>query len=216
MLASGLRRPVAQLILGWPIRQPPPVRSDGPDPLTLMTKMTSEPVDQSRFLSGRNPLGGKLNMGVMKFRLPSNEPSQRLPDYRKAYITGLDRTPGRVGIELRNGLMTCLRDTTESGRLFVPWPIDGYGTPIIGTATLAERPAPYSLAVELARGKLNDIRNQLADWPQMGLRSTPELGKALDEAKHAFVRAATSDRSARGLPEAAQSRWNRRRWPAIC
>ncbi len=36
--------------------------------------------------------------------------------------------------------------------------------PLVGTATLAERPAPYMLAVELARGKLNDIRNQLSDW----------------------------------------------------
>ena len=144
-------------------------------------------------------------MGVMKFRLPSNDLSQRLPDYRKAYITGLDRTPGRVGIELRNGLMTCLRDTTESGRLFVPWPIDGYGTPIVGTATLAERPAPYSLAVELARGKLNDVRNQLADWTGMGLRSTPELGRALDEAKHEFIRAATLADQPEACLSAAQS-----------
>ncbi len=118
-------------------------------------------------------------MGVMKFRLPSNNPTQRLADYRKAYITGLDRTPGRVGVELRNGLMTCHRDTAESGRLFVPWAIEGYGTPIVGTATLAERPDPYTLPVELARGKLNDIRNQLADWTQMGLRSTPELEQVL-------------------------------------
>ena len=48
------------------------------------------------------------------------------------------------------------------------------------------------LAVELARGKLNDVRNQLADWIQMGLRSTPELEHALDEAQRAFIRAATS------------------------
>ena len=136
-------------------------------------------------------------MGVMKFRLPSNEPAQRLPDYRKAYITGLDRTPGRLAVELRNGLMTCVRDTPESGRLFVPWPIEGHGMPIVGTATLAERTSPYMLAVELARGKLNDIRNQLSDWVQMGLRSTPELEKALAAAQHAFVRCATSDRSTR-------------------
>ena len=99
---------------------------------------------------GVDPPCGKLAMGVMKFRLPSNEPARQLADFRKAYITGLDRTPSRLGIELRNGLMTCVRDTTESGRLFVPWPIEGYGTPIVGTATLAERPAPYVLAVELA------------------------------------------------------------------
>lgn len=131
-------------------------------------------------------------MGVMKFRLPSNDPAQRASDYRKAYVTGLDRTPGRVGVELRNGLMTCVRETTESGRLFVPWPIEGHGTPIIGTATLSERPVPYVLAVELARGKLNDVRNQLADWVQMGLRSTPELDRALEQAQRAFIRAATS------------------------
>ncbi len=107
-------------------------------------------------------------MGVMKFRLPSNESALKAADFRKAYITGLDRTPSRIGVELRNGLLTCVRDTIESGRLFVPWPIPGYGTPIVGTATLAERPAPYVLAVELARGKLNDIRNQLADWTLMG------------------------------------------------
>src|SRR5271167_1957399 len=107
-------------------------------------------------------------MGVIKFQLPSNDSIQQPPDYRKAYITGLDRTPGRLAVELRNGLMTCVRDTTESGRLFIPWPIEGCGTPLVGTATLAERHAPYMLAVELARGKLNDIRNQLADWTQMG------------------------------------------------
>ncbi len=131
-------------------------------------------------------------MGVMKFRLPSNEPSQRLPEYRRAYITGLDRTPGRLAVDVRNGLMTCVRDTPESGRLFVPWPIEGHGTPFVGTATLAERLAPYTLAVELARGKLNDIRNQASDWAQMGLRSTPELQAALGEAQHLFVQCATS------------------------
>jgi hypothetical protein len=141
----------------------------------------------------------------MKFRLPSNEPALRGADFRKAYITGLDRTPGRLGIELRNGLMNCVRDTVESGRLFVPWPIPGYGTPIVGTATLAERPTPYVLAVELARGKLNDIRNQLADWTLMGLRATVELERALGEAQHAFIRAATStDRPDLSL-EAAQA-----------
>ncbi len=131
-------------------------------------------------------------MGVMKFRLPANEPGLQFADFRKAYITGLDRTPSRLGIELRNGMMTCVRDTMESGRLFVPWPIPGYGTPIVGTATLAERPAPYMLAVELARGKLNDVRNQLADWTLMGLRPTAELDEALGEAQRAFIRAATS------------------------
>ena len=50
-------------------------------------------------------------MGVMKFRLPANEANRKLPDYRRAYITGLDRTPGRLAVELRNGLLSCVRET---------------------------------------------------------------------------------------------------------
>src|SRR5438309_10317133 len=101
--------------------------------------------------------------------------------------------------------MTCVRDTTESGRLFVPWPIDGQGMPIVGTATLTERPTPYVLALELARGKLNDVRNQTADWAQMGLRIGPELEAATAEARRAFVAAAMSSDAPDACLAAAQS-----------
>lgn len=131
-------------------------------------------------------------MGVLKFLLTSPTLNARIPDLRRSYITGLDRTPSRLNLEFRSGLMLCHRDTSESGRLFVPWPVEGYGTPIVGTATLAERPEPYNLAVELARGKLNDVRNQLADWRQMGLRTPSELDAVLAEAHRAFIKAATS------------------------
>ncbi len=144
-------------------------------------------------------------MGVLKFRLTSPELASRFPELRKAYVTGLDRTPSRLGVELRNDLMTCHRDSNESGRLFVPWPVEGAGTPIVGTATLAERPEPYNLAVELARGKLNEVRNQLAEWRQMGLRTPADLDRTISEAHRAFVRAATSGDDPEGSFAAAQA-----------
>ena len=144
-------------------------------------------------------------MGVLKFLLPSNDLARRLPGFRKAYITGLDRTPGRFSVEFRNGLMACFRETSESGRLFVPWPIAGYGTPIVGTATLAERPSPYMLALELARGKLNDVRNQMADWIQMGLRVSPELAQVDGRGAKAFIQAAMSSDSPESCLAAAQA-----------
>jgi len=147
----------------------------------------------------------KRIMGVMKFRLPPNDATRKEPDYRKAYFTGLDRTPGRLAVELRNGVLTCMRESTESGRLFVPWPIEGYGMPLVGTATLAERSAPYMLAVELARGKLNDIRNQVSDWIQLGLRSSPELERRLGDAQKAFVVAATNTDRVQECLQAAQA-----------
>jgi hypothetical protein len=144
-------------------------------------------------------------MGVLKFQVTSPDLASRLPDLRKAYITGLDRTPSRLTVEFRQGQMVCQRDSGESGRLFVPWPVPGHGTPIVGTATLAERRDPYNLAVELARGKLNDVRNQLADWRQMGLRIPAELESLMTDALRSFVRATLSTDSPEASFEAAQS-----------
>lgn len=131
-------------------------------------------------------------MGVLKFRLNSPEPVHRAAELRKAYITGLDRTPERLAVEVRPGLLVCQRETPESGRLHVPWPVEGFGTPIVATATLVERAEPYDLGVELARGKLNEVRNQAADWAQMGLRLPAELEEVLNRARRVFARAATA------------------------
>src|SRR5579864_1563121 len=131
-------------------------------------------------------------MGALRFRITPPDLVSRCPDLRKAYMTGLDRTPGRVAVELRPGLLICYREFPESGRLHIPWPLDGYGTPIVATATLAEREEPYELAVELARGKLNEVRNQAADWKQLGLRTTPEFERFLGESQRTFAHAATS------------------------
>lgn len=129
-------------------------------------------------------------MGLFKFRLPSSESDPT--DLSQAYVTGQDRTPSRVRVEVREDVLTIHRDNSESGRIFVPWPVKGFGRPFVGTATLAERPQPYNLAVELARGKLNDVRNQLADWRQLGLKVPEDLQRHLSQASRSFARAATS------------------------
>ena len=143
-------------------------------------------------------------MSEMRFRFTSPEPTKNLTDLRKAYITGLDRSPGRGTVEVRNGMLTIRRVNPESGRLHVPWPVEGFGVPVIGTATLSERDEPYDLAVELARGRLNDVRNQLADWELMGLTAPPALLDSVAESQRAFARAATSasDPSAAALAAA--------------
>jgi hypothetical protein len=132
---------------------------------------------------------GAKFMGLIKFRIPSPLAEPRVADLRKSYVTGLDRTPSRLSVEVRKDLLICQRGTTESGRLFAPWPVEGVGSQFIGTATLGERAEPYPLAIELARGKLNDVRNQLADWKQMGLRVPVEMEQVLGEAMAAFVQA---------------------------
>ena len=49
------------------------------------------------------------------------------------------------------------------------------GTPVIATASLCERDAPYLLAVELARGKIGQVRNEAASWQESGLLLSDEF-----------------------------------------
>ncbi|CAN5722651.1 hypothetical protein BH23PLA1_BH23PLA1_19520 [soil metagenome] len=131
-------------------------------------------------------------MGVLKFRLTPPDLADQHPELLRAYVTGLDRTPERVAVELRPGQLICQRENPESCRLHVPWLVEGVGMPYVSTATLIERPQPYELAVELARGKLNDVRNQAADWAILGLRLPAEVENQLRQSRRAFARAATS------------------------
>ena len=140
-------------------------------------------------------------MAVFKYRL---SPHANRAALGRAYMTGLDRSATRLRVAVEGDLLICRREGEESGRLFVPWPIPGYGTAFVGTATLGERAEPYDLAVELARGKLNDVRNQLADWQLMGLRVGDALVAKLNEAQAAFFRAVTSRNEPEVAAESAQ------------
>lgn len=144
-------------------------------------------------------------MGVLKFRFDPPDLANELPELRSAYFTGMDRTPSRTGVELRSGLLICSREGPESGRLHVPWPVEGFGAVMLSTATLAERDEPYDLAVELARGRLNDVRNQAAEWSLMGLERPSEFDAKLTEAQRAFSRTATAQADPPGARHCAQA-----------
>jgi hypothetical protein len=56
---------------------------------------------------------------------------------------------------------------------------------------LIERDIPYQIQVELARGKVNQLRNQAADWLSGGLQMPDDLQQHIREATLAFARAVT-------------------------
>ena len=148
-------------------------------------------------------------MGIHKFRLPPPEVTTPPPDVRKGFIAGLDRMPARTLVELRPGLLLCHRDIPDSGKLHIPWPVAGQGMPMISTATLSERALPYDLLLELARGKLNDLRNQLADWKtHLLLQGSNDLDAKLREAQRLFARAATNQDDLLECSRSAQSSLN--------
>lgn len=96
-------------------------------------------------------------------------------------------TPGLVSIE--NGRLSIFRNISESGYLLVPWPIPSIGSIVTTTSTLRESEDPYRLLVELARGKLNQVRCQAAEWEGIGLRLPPGFQANMAAATSEFARA---------------------------
>jgi len=101
---------------------------------------------------------------------------------RQIYMCGIDRVPFEIHARRANGELILERVVSDSGSLHIPWPIEGAGPLVLSTGTLIERPEPYYLPLELARGKLGQVRNQQAEWGAIGLVVPDSLNLAVAEA----------------------------------
>jgi hypothetical protein len=133
-------------------------------------------------------------MGSMTFLLPnplSGAAAATLPEACIASAVGYsDQTPAPTQLQFGPGQLELTRAQNESGYLLVPWPVEPFGTLVVSTTTLRETTDPYRLLVELARGKLNQVRAQTAEWQSIGLHTGPDFDRALADLTRAFGRAA--------------------------
>jgi hypothetical protein len=131
-------------------------------------------------------------MGTMTFQLPPSLPAPVLRELGRACIAGgPDNMPWPSEVNAGNGRLTVRRTSDDSGYLAVPWEVDGAGLLMGTTATLMERPQPYQLQLELARGKVNQLRCQAADWIAGGLVLPDDLSQRIRQATLSFGRAVT-------------------------
>jgi hypothetical protein len=75
------------------------------------------------------------------------------------------------------------RSVSESGNFHILWDVPEHGRLALATASLVERPRPYSLPVELARGAVHRLRSQISDWQ---IADTP-VPDALEQAAKAIA-----------------------------
>jgi hypothetical protein len=139
----------------------------------------------------------------MRFQLPVGISADAVRELDRTCVAGgPDNMPWPTQLRITPTELAATRTVDESGYLVVPWKVEGAGRLIGTTATLMERPAAYNLLIELARGKVNQLRSQAADWRTGGLQIGPELQGHIDAASLAFVKAiaAGDDRS---VPELA-------------
>src|SRR5262249_50805329 len=109
---------------------------------------------------------------------------------RACVAGGPDNMPWPTEVRVEPEQLQVRRAVDESGYLLVPWEVGEIGRLMGSTATLMERPDAYCLPVELARGKINQLRGQAADWQAGGLVLTDELEKRIKDIGLAFGRAA--------------------------
>lgn len=129
-------------------------------------------------------------MGQLRFATPLRD---RLPGgaVEQAYLTGMEAVPFPSRNRTEGDQFVIVREVRESGNLHILWHVEGRGPLLLSTASLMERDRPYLLTVELARGTLNRLRNQQAQWLALGLTLPQGYEAKLREALHEFGRAAT-------------------------
>ncbi|MFN4259587.1 MAG: endo-1,4-beta-xylanase [Gemmataceae bacterium] len=141
-------------------------------------------------------------MGIMNFVLPAQmnlEAAQELE--RACIIGGPDNMPWPAHVTVESHRLSISRDVDESGNLVAPWDIAGLGRFMTTTGTLTEREASYFIQVELARGKVNQLRNQAADWRAGGLQVAPVLARSIHDLSMGFARVAAT------MPDAQAARF---------
>ena len=131
-------------------------------------------------------------MGTMTFQLPASLSADAARELKRSCMAGgPDNMPWPTELRIADHQLTVRRIVDESGFLLVPWSIEGRGQLMGTSATLIERPHPYNLLVELARGKVNQVRSQAFDWRAGGLILPPELEQHIRDASLAFAHAVT-------------------------
>jgi hypothetical protein len=130
-------------------------------------------------------------MGLMRFLVA---PANRLtPEVAaRAYLVGPEQIPWVSRVQYQGGILSLTRNESDSACLCVPFPVPGRGEVALLTGTLMERFAPYQLTVELARGKINQLRTQINDWQTLGMVPKEQHLIALRQALAHLSRAVTS------------------------
>ncbi|MFO0928290.1 MAG: hypothetical protein U0736_14830 [Gemmataceae bacterium] len=126
-------------------------------------------------------------MATMTFQLPAGlSPELGRELERSSLAGGPDSMPCTTAFRFRDDQLKLMSPAEDSAYLVAPWTVDELGTVMGTSATLMERTAPYRLLVEIARGKVNQVRNQAANWAAGGLHIPDALRDAIHQATFTF------------------------------
>jgi hypothetical protein len=122
----------------------------------------------------------------------------------RAYLSGLEQVPWQSRLQWTADCLSIERGEGDSGRLHIPWKVEGFGELVLSTAVLIQREEPYLLEVELARGTIGHVSDQAAEWQVIGLALPTAVTGRLSKAIHLMGRAATTQHDPAAAVECAE------------
>ncbi len=130
-------------------------------------------------------------MGQMRFAV---FPPERLTPQmaERACLTTLDQSCSMVQARVEPGRLVLQRKAGDSAILHLAWPLGEQDWAVLCTATLIERPDDYHLPLELARGTIGQLRNQIEAWKALGMVVGEEVLGLVRRAVSALGQAAVS------------------------
>lgn len=114
-----------------------------------------------------------------------------------AYLVGSDDVPLRAEISFKGGVITCKKRAAGPAGLAILWDTSTVGTVMLETVRLVERPQPYVLSVELARGRLLRINQKLEEWGMIGFKGTDAIMAKVTAGRETLIQALQADSPAR-------------------
>jgi len=121
----------------------------------------------------------------------NGQPASTL-DLSSAYLVGNDRVPIRAELKFSDGQIVAESRTRGASALSILWPVKGVGQVMLETPRLSERPEPYNLHVELARGQLMRISQKREDWGLYDYDDGKPLYERVDSARRKLIDAITA------------------------
>lgn len=128
-------------------------------------------------------------MGALSFRLPAGMNAAAVRDLERASVAGgYDSMPALCRVAVANNQLVITRDPDDSAMLVAPSDVGSQGLFMGTSATLVQRAEPYNFNIELARGKVNQLRCQSNDWSYSGMTMSDELNQRIRTVSQRFSR----------------------------
>ena len=149
-------------------------------------------------------------MGQLRFSVDPPHLLRTPAELAAVHVVGPGERVEPADVRREGDLLIVDRPASGSARLRCPWPVEGFGSPVVATCSLQEQSedpagppvAPHRLAVELARGLVAVAREQAAAARRAGVPLPGDVTADMDAAWGQFVRGACGESGATGGPAA--------------